>query len=61
MNDVMSMGVHRVWKNYFVEQLGNLNPSKVYTHLKQVPVRRVLDVAGGTGDISFRILNNHNH
>jgi len=38
-----------------------LNPSKVYTHLKEIPVRRVLDVAGGTGDISYRILDNHNH
>jgi len=22
MNDVMSMGVHRVWKNHFVSELG---------------------------------------
>lgn len=26
-----------------------------------MPVRKVLDVAGGTGDISYRILDNHNH
>jgi hypothetical protein len=26
------MGIHRYWKNYFVEELGNLCPEKVYTH-----------------------------
>jgi len=43
MNDLMSMGVHRLWKDAFVEWL---NPR---------PGFRVLDVAGGTGDIAFRI------
>ncbi|PAV58321.1 hypothetical protein WR25_14714 [Diploscapter pachys] len=32
MNDVMSFGIHRIWKDYYV-----------------------LDVAGGTGDIAFRL------
>ncbi|XP_051912549.1 ubiquinone/menaquinone biosynthesis C-methyltransferase UbiE-like [Hippocampus zosterae] len=40
MNDAMSLGIHRYWKNYFVEDLAGV---------------RVLDVAGGTGDIAFRI------
>jgi len=43
MNDLMSAGVHRLWKDAFVEWL---NPR---------PGWRVLDVAGGTGDIAFRI------
>ncbi len=44
MNDVMSGGLHRLWKNHFVAQL----PMRNGAHL--------LDLAGGTGDISFRYL-----
>lgn len=44
MNDLMSGGLHRLWKN---EMVGWLNPQ---------PGMKVLDVAGGTGDIAFRIL-----
>lgn len=44
MNDAMSMGIHRLWKN---EMIARLRP-KPNTHL--------LDVAGGTGDIAFRFL-----
>jgi demethylmenaquinone methyltransferase/2-methoxy-6-polyprenyl-1,4-benzoquinol methylase len=43
MNDLMSGGVHRLWKDAMVEWL---NPQ---------PGHRVLDVAGGTGDIALRI------
>jgi demethylmenaquinone methyltransferase/2-methoxy-6-polyprenyl-1,4-benzoquinol methylase len=43
MNDLMSAGVHRIWKDAMVEWL---NPR---------PGWQVLDVAGGTGDIAFRI------
>jgi demethylmenaquinone methyltransferase/2-methoxy-6-polyprenyl-1,4-benzoquinol methylase len=43
MNDLMSGGVHRLWKDAMVEWL---NPRPGY---------RVADVAGGTGDIAFRI------
>jgi demethylmenaquinone methyltransferase/2-methoxy-6-polyprenyl-1,4-benzoquinol methylase len=43
MNDLMSAGVHRIWKDAMVEWL---NPQ---------PGWRCLDVAGGTGDIAFRI------
>src|SRR5579859_8145400 len=43
MNDLMSAGIHRIWKDAMVEWL---NPR---------PGWRVLDVAGGTGDIAFRI------
>jgi demethylmenaquinone methyltransferase/2-methoxy-6-polyprenyl-1,4-benzoquinol methylase len=44
MNDLMSGGVHRLWKNALVDVL---NPR---------PGERLLDVAGGTGDVAFRIL-----
>ncbi len=43
MNDFMSMGVHLLWKRAFVRRVA---PKKNYT---------ILDVAGGTGDISFLI------
>lgn len=42
MNDLMSGGIHRLWKNRFVAMT---RPS---------PQKRLLDVAGGTGDIAFR-------
>jgi len=45
MNDAMSAGVHRLWKDHFIKRL---NPG---------PKTRMLDVAGGTGDISFRFLD----
>ena len=47
MNDVMSGGMHRVWKDAFVSWLAPPRSGrKTY---------EVLDVAGGTGDIAFRI------
>jgi demethylmenaquinone methyltransferase / 2-methoxy-6-polyprenyl-1,4-benzoquinol methylase len=46
MNDVMSVGVHRLWKDAMIAAL---NPRKS-------PDYKVLDVAGGTGDIAFRIV-----
>ena len=41
MNDLMSLGVHRVWKRIFT------------TALPPRPGRTLLDLAGGTGDITF--------
>ncbi|HZY68124.1 MAG TPA: bifunctional demethylmenaquinone methyltransferase/2-methoxy-6-polyprenyl-1,4-benzoquinol methylase UbiE [Devosia sp.] len=49
MNDLMSGGVHRLWKDAMVARLA---PPKSGT----APYR-VLDMAGGTGDIAERILN----
>ncbi len=43
MNDLMSGGVHRLWKEALVDRL---DPR---------PDLRLLDVAGGTGDIAFRV------
>lgn len=61
MNDAMSMGVHRYWKYQFVQELGHLTGRAGMGKAGDVTVRQVLDVAGGTGDISFRILENHAH
>jgi demethylmenaquinone methyltransferase/2-methoxy-6-polyprenyl-1,4-benzoquinol methylase len=47
MNDLMSGGLHRLWKSDFVSML---NPPKGDTSF------RLLDVAGGTGDIAMRAL-----
>jgi len=43
MNDLMSGGMHRLWKNRFVAKV---KPRKG---------EHILDVAGGTGDIAFRL------
>ncbi|MDH5471798.1 MAG: bifunctional demethylmenaquinone methyltransferase/2-methoxy-6-polyprenyl-1,4-benzoquinol methylase UbiE [Gammaproteobacteria bacterium] len=43
MNDVMSLGVHRLWKRFTLSQTG----------LKAG--QRVLDLAGGTGDLALRM------
>ncbi|KAI5866196.1 ubiquinone/menaquinone [Durotheca rogersii] len=56
MNDLMSFGWHRVWKDHFV---ASLNPGFAPPGAPPQPLR-VLDVAGGTGDIAFRILR-HAH
>ncbi|MGB2407305.1 MAG: bifunctional demethylmenaquinone methyltransferase/2-methoxy-6-polyprenyl-1,4-benzoquinol methylase UbiE [Paracoccaceae bacterium] len=44
MNDVMSGGIHRVWKDAMMDWLAPRSGQKL------------LDVAGGTGDIAFRFL-----
>ncbi|BDI62029.1 class I SAM-dependent methyltransferase [Qipengyuania nanhaisediminis] len=43
MNDAMSFGMHRAWKDRFVRRV------------KPQPGEAVLDMAGGTGDIAFRM------
>ncbi len=44
MNDIMSLGLHRIWKDALMDWL---NPQ---------PSQSLIDVAGGTGDIAFRFL-----
>lgn len=44
MNDAMSLGIHRVWKDAMMDWLAPRAG------------QRLLDVAGGTGDVSFRFL-----
>jgi demethylmenaquinone methyltransferase/2-methoxy-6-polyprenyl-1,4-benzoquinol methylase len=43
MNDLMSGGMHRLWKDDFVKRV------------KPQPHEHILDLAGGTGDIAFRM------
>jgi len=43
MNDAMSAGMHRLWKDRFVRRV------------KPRPGEAILDMAGGTGDIAFRL------
>src|ERR1700751_1460725 len=45
MNDLMSGGLHRVWKDILVNTLNPPKSDRPYA---------LLDVAGGTGDIAFR-------
>ncbi|MHA1554096.1 MAG: bifunctional demethylmenaquinone methyltransferase/2-methoxy-6-polyprenyl-1,4-benzoquinol methylase UbiE [Alphaproteobacteria bacterium] len=47
MNDLMSAGAHRLWKDAFVAWLG---PPR-----RGAQAFRILDLAGGTGDIALRI------
>jgi 2-methoxy-6-polyprenyl-1,4-benzoquinol methylase len=56
MNDFMSLGIHRLWKDHFVRSLnpGSKGPSKV---AGSRPGWKILDIAGGTGDIAFRMLD----
>ena len=43
MNDAMSGGLHRLWKDQFVRRV------------KPQPGETILDMAGGTGDVAFRL------
>jgi demethylmenaquinone methyltransferase/2-methoxy-6-polyprenyl-1,4-benzoquinol methylase len=52
MNDLMSGGLHRAWKDALVTAL---NPPKRVAQGEQHPFA-VLDLAGGTGDLAFRAL-----
>ncbi|KAJ1921704.1 2-hexaprenyl-6-methoxy-1,4-benzoquinone methyltransferase [Mycoemilia scoparia] len=45
MNDAMSAGIHRLWKDTFIRRMS------------PPPGTKLLDVAGGTGDIAYRFLN----
>ena len=49
MNDIMSFGIHRVWKEKFIDWL---NP---------LPNTKLIDVASGTGDITQLYLNKLNN
>ncbi len=44
MNDLMSLGIHRLWKDAMMDWLAPR------------PGQRLLDMAGGTGDVAFRFL-----
>ncbi|KFY38382.1 hypothetical protein V494_04374 [Pseudogymnoascus sp. VKM F-4513 (FW-928)] len=63
MNDLMSLGIHRLWKDHFVRSLnpgsnsGSLTPTNGPSPSQGW---NILDIAGGTGDIAFRMLD-HAH
>ncbi|MBK20615.1 MAG: bifunctional demethylmenaquinone methyltransferase/2-methoxy-6-polyprenyl-1,4-benzoquinol methylase [Rhodospirillaceae bacterium] len=48
MNDLMSGGLHRIWKQSLIDWI------------KPRPTTRLVDVAGGTGDVTFRFLERLN-
>ena len=58
MNDSMSLGIHRWWKDSFVSAMVPRLPPSIHQHTEP-PARtlKCLDVAGGTGDIAFRLLD----
>ncbi|BAO38203.1 ubiquinone biosynthesis methyltransferase COQ5 [Kluyveromyces marxianus] len=51
MNDIMSLGIHRLWKDHFINKLdaGKRPNSTEPLHF--------IDVAGGSGDIAFGLLD----
>ena len=49
MNDLMSGGMHRLWKDRFVARV------------KPRPGEEILDMAGGTGDVAFRLARHGAH
>ena len=53
MNDLMSLGIHRLWKDYFVR---SLDPGLNSNDGERKP-QTFLDIAGGTGDIAIRLLD----
>jgi 2-methoxy-6-polyprenyl-1,4-benzoquinol methylase len=61
MNDLMSLGIHRLWKDYFVRSLNpGFGSSPTPSTGPSCPGWSILDIAGGTGDIAFRLLD-HAH
>jgi demethylmenaquinone methyltransferase/2-methoxy-6-polyprenyl-1,4-benzoquinol methylase len=42
MNNLMSLGIHHLWKDRLIEEIPNLKG-------------KIIDVAGGTGDIAFKL------
>lgn len=68
MNDLMSGGLHRYWKDTLLDmsavpsmaralrQLSNNNSDDYPAQKQQQQQLRILDVAGGTGDVAFRFV-----
>src|ERR1043165_7833090 len=48
MNDLMSGGLHRAWKDALVSAVNPPRQGRAFT---------LLDVAGGTGDVAFRVVD----
>ena len=58
MNDLMSGGLHRAWKDVLVAAV-NPPPKRRPSHRGEQSERpfALLDLAGGTGDVAFRVMN----
>ncbi|EDO08459.1 ubiquinone/menaquinone biosynthesis methyltransferases family protein [Babesia bovis T2Bo] len=66
MNDLMSLGIHRIWKDIFVKETITLF-SDINKNIANATLEgntydgdtnvKIMDLAGGTGDIAFRILD----
>lgn len=65
MNDLMSLGIHRLWKDHFVRSLNPGSPlQSINSSSSKENGWNILDIAGGSGDIAFRMLDhatNINH
>jgi len=70
MNDFMSAGLHRVWKDYLLDLSSVRSMAQVVNQQQQqqhsvtndatasIPLNlKILDVAGGTGDVAFRFVD----
>ncbi|KAK2196359.1 bifunctional UbiE-COQ5 methyltransferase [Babesia duncani] len=66
MNDLMSLGIHRIWKDIFAKEaisgFEHLNGEILKGAILAQPIDedkttiRILDLAGGTGDVAFRLV-----
>ena len=65
MNDLMSLGIHRRWKDHFVRSLDPGRGRDISSPSTAAAAQgddgsdsgmHILDIAGGTGDIAFRLL-----
>lgn len=56
MNDLMSFGIHRLWKDYTIQEIGLIAPKRKFSNgsLAAIEKTKVLDVACGTGDMSLK-------
>jgi 2-methoxy-6-polyprenyl-1,4-benzoquinol methylase len=59
MNDLMSLSIHRLWKDHFVRSLLPSSPASPLPAQDTAPMK-ILDMAGGTGDIALRLLSHPN-
>ena len=67
MNDLMSLSIHRLWKDHFVRSIDpGIKSTSINTTVtnngkndnqSQSQSQTILDIAGGTGDIAFRLLD----
>ena len=56
MNDLMSGGLHRIWKDYLLDKSA-VESMAAWTRAHPGTELRILDVAGGTGDVAFRFID----